>query len=188
MLIRAMTAAIALLASYGSALAGETTLNGITVVCPWAEATNEGTKVGPVYMDIRADSSRSRRLTGAYSELAEQAELQSFDRIAGVLKRQRVDHIGIPAGGTTRLMPGGFHVLLVGLKEQLLSGTSFGTYLEFDGEGGFVVPVQVVPVGAGNPCAPRTGGGGGGGGTRVVPGGAGFIDYGPPIWIPRGSH
>jgi periplasmic copper chaperone A len=159
------------------ARAAEWTLNGATVDCAWTEATQNG--IAPVYMEIRADDRGSQRLLSAASDFAEAAEVDSYTRVAGVLRRQRIEYLPIEANQAVQLLPGGYHVLLVGLKEPLIAGTSFEGWVEFQPAGGFLIQIQVVPPGAGSPCGP---------GTR--PSGRPAIrdlPVPPPIWIPRGS-
>ena len=163
------------------AQAAERTQNGVTVDCAWAQATRN--VVAPVYMEIRADSRGGQRLTAAFSDLAETAEIDSYTRIAGVLRRQRIEYLPIEPNQAVQLLPGGYHVLLVRLKEPLIAGTSFETWLEFQPAGGFVVEVQVVPPGAGPPC----GRGVDVGRPPVGPPPIRVLPLPPPIWIPRGS-
>jgi copper(I)-binding protein len=163
------------------ARAAQWTQNGVTVDCPWTQATRNG--IAPVYMEIRADSRGGQRLTSAFSDLAESGEIDSYTRVAGVLRRQRIEYLPIEANQAVQLLPGGYHVLLVGLKEPLVAGTSFETWLEFEPAGGFVIEVQVVSPGAGAPC---------GRGVDVGPPPPGpppivILPVPPPIWIPRGS-
>ena len=170
------------------ASAAEWTHNGVTVVCPWAEATDN--HIAPIYMEIRASSEGGQRLTSAFSELAESAEIDSYTRVAGVLRRQRIQYLPVEAGQAVQLLPGGYHVLLVGLKEPLEAGTSFEAWLEFEPAGGLTVEVDVVPPGAGPPCDRGTETGQP---QRVAPGPSGpppvrVLPVPPPIWIPRGSY
>lgn len=152
--------------------------NPVIVDCPWAEATQSG--VAPVYMEIRADSRGGHRLISAFSERAESAEINSFTRVAGVLTRQRIEYLPIEANQAVQLVPGGYHVLLVGLKAPLVAGTRFEAWVEFAPLGGFVIEVQVVRPGAGAPC-------GRGVDTCPLPAGAPplrVLPAPPPVWIP----
>jgi periplasmic copper chaperone A len=177
--------ALSLLAN--PAQAAEWTHNGVTVDCPWAEATQNG--VAPVYMEIRADAQADQRLMSAFSDAAESAEISSYTRVAGVLRRQRIEYLPVAAGQAVQLIPGGYHVLLVGLKEALVAGTTFGAWVEFEPAGGFAIEVLVVRPGAGAPCgaasapliSPPSGGAPRPPAVRVLP-------VPPPIYVvPRGS-
>jgi copper(I)-binding protein len=158
------------------ALAQEWTLNGVTVYCPWAEATRPGETTAPVYMWITASQQGEQRLTDALSEVSQGAEISGYIRVAGALQRERLQYLPIAAGQTLELAPGGYHVLLTGLNTQLVARGTFGMWLNFDPAGGLEVEATVVPIGAGPPCGP---------GVGRVP--LRDIPVRPPRWVPRGS-
>jgi len=178
MKMRFIVASLALSLLALPARAAEFTLNGATVDCVWTEATQNG--VAPVYMEIRADARGAQRLVSAASDLADSAEIDSYTRVAGVLRRQRIEYLPVEANQAVQLLPGGYHVLLVGLKEPLVAGTSFEGWVEFEPAGGFLIQIEVVPPGAGSPCAPATRPPGSPAPIQILP-------VPPPIWIPRGS-
>ena len=64
----------------------------------------------------------------------------------------------IPAGGSVELKSGSFHVMLIGLKEDLTSGTSYELTLTFEkaGDVTIVVPVQANAMDISTPAAPVT--------------------------------
>jgi copper(I)-binding protein len=163
--------AVSLLATPAKA---QWTLNGVTVICPWAEETQPGVAIAPVYMWISASPQGEQRLTDALSEVSQGAEISGYIRVAGALQRERLQYLPIAAGQTLELAPGGYHVLLTGLNTQLVRGGTFGMWLNFDPAGGLEVEVQVVSVGGRPSCAP------GGAPIRDVP-------VRPPRWVPRGS-
>ncbi len=179
MKIRLLAAIFAVLAVTPVSAADVTTENGISVICPWAEATRPGANIGSVYMDIRVDRLGSRRFTNAWSDLSASAQLSVFRRSGGVLSRAKVNSITIPAGQLVRLLPGGYHVLLIDLTEPLIADTEFELIVEFDEAGSFGVPVRVVPIGGRRPCGAVERG-------PVVPRPPGYVPG--PAWIPRGSY
>lgn len=174
-----IVALAALLCSAPARAADVTTENGISVICAWAEATRPGANIGSVYMDIRADRVAPRRLTNAWSDLSARSNLSVFRRSGGILSRAQVSQIPVGAGELVRLLPGGYHVLLIDLKEPLVAQTEFELLVEFDEAGSFGVPVRVVEIGAGRPCGSTQYG-------PVVPRAPGFVPS--PAWIPRGSY
>jgi copper(I)-binding protein len=50
---------------------------------------------------------------------------------AGQMSMQPVDKIDVPAKGMVELKPGGFHIMLMGLKQPLVKGTSIDVTLTF---------------------------------------------------------
>jgi copper(I)-binding protein len=70
----------------------------------------------------------------------------------GVAKMRPVDGILVPANGATELKPGGYHVMLMGLKEPLMEYGTFQLTLTFEKAGSVDVEVQVESVGATEPA------------------------------------
>lgn len=158
--------------------AADVTHNGITIICPWAEATRNGATIAPVYMEIRASPQAGDRLINAATDFTDRVEMDTYTRFGGVLRRVPLQYIAVEAGQSVQLQPGGLHLLLVGLKGPLIANTSFSMWLEFQTAGGFEIQVDVVPIGAGPSCglpAAPSGGAGPSGGPVVIP---------PPLVVP----
>ena len=62
------------------------------------------------------------RIIGATSPVAGMVEIHSMSMQNGVMKMFQVDGIDVPAGKTVKLAPGGYHVMLMGLKQQMKAG------------------------------------------------------------------
>jgi len=167
--------AVSLLAT--PAKAAQWTQDGVTVICPWAEATRPGDTTAPVYMWIHADSRGEQQLIDVLSEVSEGAEISGYVRVSGVLQPVRFQFLPTSARRTLRLEPGGYHVLLTGLKTPLVPGPTFAMWLSFDPAGGMEVQVEVGPIGAGPPC----------GAAPAGPPPITSLPVLPPRWVPRGS-
>jgi copper(I)-binding protein len=73
----------------------------------------------------------------------------------GVMTMRPVDDgLVIAPGKTVKLAPGGYHLMLVGLKWQLRQGEKVAITLEFERAGPVGVPVEVEGVGARGPLNP----------------------------------
>ena len=59
---------------------------------------------------------------------------------------QELDTIALPAGETTRLRPGGLHLMMVVPDETVVEGGTFELTLRFDRSDDITVPVEVVPL------------------------------------------
>ena len=62
----------------------------------------------------------------------------------GVMKMGAVPSLELPAGQAVELKPGGYHVMLMGLKQQLKAGDSVPLTLTVEGKGGQKETVQVT--------------------------------------------
>ena len=145
-----IASALVLLAT--PAAAADITFNGITITCPWAEATRTGVTIAPVYMGISTSAAVGDRLSEALSDLSERVEIYTYTRIAGVLQRQPLPNIAIEPGQLVELQPGGLHLLLAGLKQAIVPNIPFKVWIKFDNAGGFEVELDVVPIGGSPAC------------------------------------
>jgi copper(I)-binding protein len=137
--------AIALLAATPLA-AQDFTLGSLKIVQPWARATV--TPTGGAYLTIDNHGAADRLLkveTGIAN-----AELHNHIMDGNVMKMRAVDAIPVPPGRTT-LSPGGYHIMLIGLKAPLQAGAQFPLKLTFEKAGTVEVNVVVDKPGAMGP-------------------------------------
>ncbi|MFO7298249.1 MAG: copper chaperone PCu(A)C [Pseudomonadota bacterium] len=121
--------------------------NGITISQPWARATPGGVKNGAAYLQISA-SGTADKLVDARSDAAERVELHNHVQENGVMRMRRVESIEVPAGGTVTLAPGGYHLMLMGLKQPLKAGEKLDLTLVFEKAGEINVTAPIEPIGA----------------------------------------
>jgi copper(I)-binding protein len=128
------------------ALAGD----AISVKDPYARAVPPGQPNSAVFMQISNDGADDRALLSAASGVADVVELHTHLMEDGMMKMRRVDQIDLPAGETVTLAPGGLHVMLIGLKQQLQPGDDVPLTLTLDdgSELSLTAPVRdVMPMG-----------------------------------------
>jgi periplasmic copper chaperone A len=129
------------------ALAQGTANTPIAVEQPWARATPAEAKTGAVYMTLDNKSGTADRLTGASSEVADKLQIHEMKVENGVMKMREVPGgLPIPGSGSVELKPGGYHVMLMGLKKPLTVGEKFALTLTFEKAGNIsvTVPVQAM--------------------------------------------
>jgi copper(I)-binding protein len=98
-----------------------------------------------VYLEIAISGSESDRLVGAYTELAPAVEVRTWQAVNGIQTSTPLPGgLGIPAGATTVLQPGGNHLHLTGLTQDLIDGASFELILEFERAGKVAIAVSVL--------------------------------------------
>ncbi len=71
------------------------------------------------FLVIKNATDFDRAVVSAESDIADKVEMHTHLHENGVMKMRQVDKIEIPAGGQTILKPGGFHLMLIGLKRPL---------------------------------------------------------------------
>lgn len=148
-LIAAFAAALVLPMLSITAAAHESS-GGITVSQAWSRATPGGVRNGAAYLAITA-SEAGDKLVDARSDAAERVELHNHIHENGVMKMRRVDAIDVPAGQTVTLSPGGYHLMLMGLKKPLEEGGKLNLTLVFEKAGEIEVTAPIEPIGAKGP-------------------------------------
>ena len=100
----------------------------------WVRSTVPGQKGSGAFMKITAKS--GVQLTGAASPVAGVAEVHEMKMEGDVMKMRAVPVLAIPAGGSVELKPGGYHLMLMDLKQTLKVGSTVPVTLTFrDGKG-----------------------------------------------------
>ena len=112
----------------------------------WARASTGQT--GAVYMTIANKGPTDDRLVSAATRVAGQAQLHTEINDNGIMKMRPVPGIDVKSGGQTTLGPGGFHVMLMGLKQPLKEGATFPLTLTFEKAGKLDVSVKVEKAGS----------------------------------------
>jgi hypothetical protein len=96
------------------------------------------------YMLLRNTSDADDALVRASTAVADTVELHTVEMTDdGVMKMRPVPQIDIPAGGETSLQPGGFHVMLLGLKHDLKEGETVDLTLTFENAGDVTITAPV---------------------------------------------
>ena len=93
-----------------------------TVTAPWVRATVPQQTASGAFMQLR--SADSAKLVRSASPVAASAQMHKMEMSGQMMKMREVDAIDLPAGQTVNLASGGFHIMLVGLKNQLKEGES----------------------------------------------------------------
>ncbi|SFU42928.1 copper chaperone PCu(A)C [Halomonas korlensis] len=98
------------------------------------------------FMVLHNAGDEDTEIVAASSPAAEVLELHEHQHVDGVMQMRRVSQVGIPAGGSTELAPGGLHLMLINLTQPLMEGERVNITLEFaNGETlSFDAPVQPV--------------------------------------------
>ena len=106
--------------------------------------------VGGFYVTI-VNTGATDRLIAVASPVAGKAELHESMAANGIMKMRDVTSLSIPANGTVRLMPGGYHVMLLGLTQPLVEGQSIPVILTFEKAGRLEVSAPVSKAGGVGP-------------------------------------
>lgn len=97
---------------------------------------------GAAYMTIK-NSGAADRLIKAESTIAKTVELHTVEQSGNTMQMKQVQGIDVPANGAVELKPGGFHVMLIGLNQELKPNETFQVKLQFEKAGTVEFPVKV---------------------------------------------
>jgi copper(I)-binding protein len=113
-----------------------------TVKDAWVRGTVPQQQASGAFM--RITSAQGGRLVAVSSPVAGVAEVHEMKMAeGGVMKMAAVPALELPAGQAVELKPGGYHVMLMGLKQQLKAGDSVPLTLTIEGKDGKKEALQV---------------------------------------------
>ncbi|MEO6929143.1 MAG: copper chaperone PCu(A)C [Casimicrobiaceae bacterium] len=131
------------------AAAHDYTLASLAIDHPFARATPPGADVGGAYLTIDNSGPGDDRLVGASSPAAGSVQIHTMAMDGNLMRMREVAALDIPAGKRVVLQPGGYHLMLVGLRQPLVEGTRIALTLRFAKAGSIDVQVAVQSMGAG---------------------------------------
>jgi copper(I)-binding protein len=115
----------------------------IEVSDAWARATR-GDAPGAVYVTIENNGSEDDRLVSVMTDHAAMAMIHQTEMSGGVARMRMAGEINVPAGESIKMVPGGTHIMLEGLRTPLRAGDSFPLVLKFRESGDEKVTVRVA--------------------------------------------
>ena len=133
----------------GTAMAQE---SGISITDVWSRAASVG-RPGVVYLTV-TDTGAPDRLLGVSTPVAERAELHESFTQGGVMKMRPADAAPVAPNKPLRLVPGGYHIMLMGLKQPLKEGDTFPITLKFQHAGEVEATALVRNAGAARTGSP----------------------------------
>ena len=123
---------------------------GIAVSNAWARASAGAATTGAAYFTI-TDNASADRLIGVSTPVAGKAELHETRNENGVMQMRAVPSLPLEPGKSLTLAPGGYHVMLMELKQPLKVGDSFPLILTFEKAQAITVQVKIGAAGAAAP-------------------------------------
>ena len=92
----------------------------VTVTDPWVRGTVPGQMATGAFMQLK--SAKDAKLVEANSPIAGVVEIHEMKLENNVMRMRAVPALDLPAGRTVDLKPGGYHVMLMDLKQQMKEG------------------------------------------------------------------
>ena len=111
----------------------------------WVRATVPGQKGTGAFMNITAKD--GAKLVGASSPVAGVVEVHEMKMDGDIMRMRAVPVLELPAGQTVQLKPGGYHVMLMELKQGLPKDSTVPLTLRLQDAKGVETRMEVsVPV------------------------------------------
>lgn len=122
----------------------------------WIRATVPGQKGTGAFMNITAKD--GAKLVGVSSPVAGVAEVHEMKMDGDIMRMRAVPALELPAGQTVQLKPGGYHVMLMDLKQGLPKDSTVPLTLRLQDSKGVETRMDVsVPVSTTAPGAKAAG-------------------------------
>lgn len=126
-----------------------------TVKDPWVRGTVAQQQATGLFAQIT--SAAGGKLVSASSPVAGVVEIHEMTMDGSTMKMRAIAALDLPAGRTVELKPGGYHVMLMDLKQQVKPGDTVTVTLVIEGAGGkretLEVKAPVRPLAGGAPAA-----------------------------------
>ncbi|HYC64586.1 MAG TPA: copper chaperone PCu(A)C [Reyranellaceae bacterium] len=148
---RVFAFALLLLAALPAA-AHDYTLGSLHIVHPWTRATPPSAKAGGGYVTVTNKGAAADRLIAARSAAADQVEIHEMKMEGSVMRMRELEKgLEVPAGATVTLMPGGYHIMFMGLRAPFQKDGRVPVTLVFEKAGAIDVEFMVEAMGTTQP-------------------------------------
>jgi len=118
----------------------------IVILAPYAHAAGAG-ETTAVYMVIKNNGAQADRLISATCDAAMMTQAMESSMEGDVISMGDIPVIELPAGSSVELNPGGFHIMLMDLTQELKAGSMIRLTLEFEKAGKMTLEVPVLVIG-----------------------------------------
>ena len=113
----------------------------------WSKATPPNAKVAGGYFTVENRGGMADRLLRVESASASRVEIHEMSDVGGVARMREVtDGLPLPAGATTALKPGGYHLMFIEPKQPFVEGQKVKATLVFEKAGSLPVVFDVRPL------------------------------------------
>jgi len=112
-----------------------TPAKGITVEDAWIRFVPESGAGGintAAFFVIKNNGDTAVRLTGADIKITEVVEIHETTMTGDIMSMRKVIDVEIPAGGEVAFKPGGYHLMLIDLKQAIAVGDEVTINLVFE--------------------------------------------------------
>ena len=131
-------------------------IQDISITDPYARAVPPNQPNSAAFMVLDNSSDTPHAIISAASPVAEVVELHTHVEVDGMMQMRPIAKIEIAAKNQTELKPGGLHVMLIGLTQQLKPGDSVTATLHYEDGSSEEISAPVKKVSTGMPLGSAT--------------------------------
>jgi hypothetical protein len=119
----------------------------LVIAAPVIKATPPNAPVSGGYLTVTNGGGAADRLIGGSADFAAKVEIHEMAMEGDVMKMRPVEGgLEIAPGGSVELKPGGYHVMFIGLKEQMKAGDKRKARLVFEKAGEVEIEFDVMEI------------------------------------------
>ncbi len=115
----------------------------IVIEDPWVRAVPPTAKNTALFMVIKNVGDDPDTLIGVKTDISKMVSIHKTVNQNGVMKMIHVDKLSVPAGGSVVLKPGGYHIMVMGLKKDIKAGENVKFTLIFEKTGEITIKAPV---------------------------------------------
>jgi len=119
----------------------------VTAHDAWVREAPAGRKVTGIFLTLENKGTVARALVSGSTQVADTLELHEMIRENEMMRMSPVKQIAIPAGGKAELKPGGYHLMIFGVKKPLAAGDTVQVTLTLDDGTKLQVAAEVRKMG-----------------------------------------
>jgi copper(I)-binding protein len=133
-------------------------LGDIVVGQAWARIVPGGSKTGAIYLMVHNKSSVDDLLLAVDSSAAKTTAVHESRVVDGVASMEPLPlGVPMPSHGEVVMRPGGLHIMLTGLSDELAPGEKLPIRMVFQEAGGLDFEVPILPLKTPDPTVKHSG-------------------------------
>lgn len=114
----------------------------VTVKDAWVRGTVPAQKATGAFLTLT--STVDAKLLSAKTPIADRAEIHKTENHGGMMHMDAVEAVPLPANQEVKLAPGGYHVMIMGLKKPVTAEQKVPLTLTIEEKGGAKKTVEVL--------------------------------------------
>lgn len=115
----------------------------VSIDHPWSPPTPAGRPVGVAYLSITNHGKTAESLLRVSTPAADDVQIHQTTIDGGMAHMRPLEEVEIAPGKTVKIEPGGIHLMLMGLKRELATGTTVPLTLVFRDAGAITVALRI---------------------------------------------